>query len=148
MFSASQEIMSRVEQSGLWDGPSGIWGPDLRSLSLPVFWGNEARSTWVRSLGWEDPLEKGMAMHSSILAWRIPWTQEPGELQSIGSQRFRYDWMTNIFVTPYSFLACFLQMSQGSYLVSVWKDLYSLRLWTIWLPVASAIYWVQAVKVR
>ena len=38
------------------------------------------RETWVRSLGWKDPLEKGMATHSSILAWRIPWTEEPGEL--------------------------------------------------------------------
>ena len=43
--------------------------------------------TWVRSLGWEDPLEEGMATHSSILAWRIPWTEEPGGLQSMGSQR-------------------------------------------------------------
>ena len=43
--------------------------------------------TWVRSLGQEDPLEKGMATHSSILAWRIPWTEEPGGLQSMGSQR-------------------------------------------------------------
>ena len=41
---------------------------------------------WVRSLGWEDTLEKGMATHSSILAWRIPWTEEPGRLQSMGSQ--------------------------------------------------------------
>ena len=44
------------------------------------------RQTWVRSLGWEDPLEEGMATHSSILAWRIPWTEEPGGLQSKGSQ--------------------------------------------------------------
>ena len=41
----------------------------------------------VRSLGWEDPLEKGMATHSSILAWEIPWTEEPGGLQSMGLQR-------------------------------------------------------------
>ena len=41
---------------------------------------------WVRSLGWEDPLEEGMTTYSSILAWRIPWTEEPGGLQSIGSQ--------------------------------------------------------------
>ena len=39
--------------------------------------------TWVQSLGWEDPLEKGMVSHSSILAWRIPWTEEPGGLQSV-----------------------------------------------------------------
>ena len=43
--------------------------------------------TWVEFLGWEDPLEKEMATHSSILAWRIPWTEEPGGLQSMGSQK-------------------------------------------------------------
>ena len=47
------------------------------------------QETWVRSLGQEDPLEKEMATHSSILAWRIPWTEEPGGLQSMGSQRVR-----------------------------------------------------------
>ena len=45
------------------------------------------QETRVGSLGWEDPLEKEMATHSSILAWRIPWTEEPGRLQSMGSQR-------------------------------------------------------------
>ena len=45
------------------------------------------QETWVQSLGWEDPLEKGTATHSSILAWRIAWTEEPGRLQSRGSQR-------------------------------------------------------------
>ena len=49
------------------------------------------QETQVRSLGWEDPLEKGMATHSSILAWRIPWTEEPGGLQSMGSQRVTCD---------------------------------------------------------
>ena len=44
------------------------------------------QKTWDRSLGWGDPLEKGMATHSSILAWRIPWTEEPDGLQSMGSQ--------------------------------------------------------------
>ena len=42
------------------------------------------RETWVQSLGWEDPLEEGMATHSNILAWRIPWTEQPGGLQSMG----------------------------------------------------------------
>ena len=42
------------------------------------------RDTWLQSLGWEDPLEKEMATHSSILAWKIPWTEEPGRLQSLG----------------------------------------------------------------
>ena len=50
--------------------------------------------TRVWSLGWKDPLEKGMAAHSSILAWRIPWTEEPGGLQSRGSQRVGHDWVT------------------------------------------------------
>ena len=50
------------------------------------------RETRVWSLGWEDPLEKEMATHSSILAWRIPWIEEPGGLQSTGSQRVRHDW--------------------------------------------------------
>ena len=49
------------------------------------------KETWVQSLGWEDPLEKGMAVHSSILAWRIPRTEDPGGLQSMGSQRVRCD---------------------------------------------------------
>ena len=49
------------------------------------------RETWVRSLGWEDPLEKEMATHSSTLAWKIPWTEDPGGLQSMGSQRVRHD---------------------------------------------------------
>ena len=49
------------------------------------------QETWVSSLGWEDPLEEGMATHSSILSWRIPWTEEPGGLQSMGSQRVQHD---------------------------------------------------------
>ena len=49
------------------------------------------QKTWVRSLSWQDPLEEEMATHSSILAWRIPWTGEPGGLQSMGSQRVRHD---------------------------------------------------------
>ena len=52
------------------------------------------RETWVQSLGWEDPLEEGMATHSSILAWGSPWTEEPGGLQSKGSQRVSHDWET------------------------------------------------------
>ena len=53
---------------------------------LPAMW-----ETWVRFLGWEDPLEKEMATHSSILAWKILWMEEPGRLQSMGSQRVRHD---------------------------------------------------------
>ena len=54
--------------------------------SLPAM-----RKTRVQSLGWEDPLDKGMASHSTILVWRIPWTVEPGGLQSMGSQSVRDD---------------------------------------------------------
>ena len=49
------------------------------------------QDTWVRSLAQENPLEKGLATHSSIFAWRIPWTEEPGGLQSMGLQRVRHD---------------------------------------------------------
>jgi len=53
------------------------------------------QETWVRSLGQEDPLKKGVAVHSSILAWRIPWTEAPGGLQSVESQRVGHDWATD-----------------------------------------------------
>ena len=55
-------------------------------MNFPTMW-----ETQVQSLGQEDPPEKGMATHSSILAWRIPWTEEPGDLQSMGSQRVGRD---------------------------------------------------------
>ena len=61
--------------------------------NLPIMW-----ETWVWSLGQEDPLENGMATHSSVLAWRIPWTEEPGGLQSMGLQRVRNNWATNTFI--------------------------------------------------
>ena len=54
------------------------------------------RETRVRSLGWEDPLEKEMATHSSVLAWRIPWMEEPDGLQSMGSKRVGLDWVTSL----------------------------------------------------
>ena len=74
------------------------------------------RETWVRSLHQEDPLEKEMAIHSSIFAWRIPWTEEPGGLQSTGSQRVQHNWVTSLslslsvrmkpWTVPLSFLPC------------------------------------------
>ena len=57
------------------------------------------RETGVWSLGQEDPLEKEMATHSSMLVWRIPWTEEPGGLQSMGSQRVGHDWATSLHFT-------------------------------------------------
>ena len=58
---------------------------------LPTMW-----ETWVWSLGLEDPLQKEMATHSSIHAWKIPWTEEPGGLQSMGSQRVGHNWATSL----------------------------------------------------
>ena len=66
------------------------------------------QETRVRSLGWEDPLEKEMAIHSSTIAWKIPWTEEPGRLQSMGLQRVRHDWATslNIALNMYHIFLC------------------------------------------
>ena len=61
--------------------PGGSDGKELPAI----------RETWVQFLGWEDPLEEGMATHSSTLAWRILWTEEPGMLQSMGLQRVGHD---------------------------------------------------------
>ena len=71
----------------LWPG----YQKSQRLKRLPAM-----RETWVRSLSREDPLEKEMATHSSIPAWRIPWTEEPGGLQSTGSQRVVHDWTTSL----------------------------------------------------
>ena len=90
-----QEYCSRLPFSSPRDLPKP--GIELRSSALAslvaqrlkrlsAIWG-----TWVQSLGWEDSLEKEMATHSSILAWRIPWMEEPGGLQSTGSQRVGHD---------------------------------------------------------
>ena len=67
--------------------PGGTNGKEIMPL-LPV---QERQETLVPSLGWKDPLEKEMATHSSILGWEIPWTEEPGGLQFMGSQRVGHD---------------------------------------------------------
>ena len=91
--------------------PIGIWiwpAPPL------LFWASlvaqtvkrlpAMRETRVQSLGWEDLLEKEMAAHSSIAAWRIPWTEEPGRLQSMGSQRVGHDWATSLWKFQVQFI--------------------------------------------
>ena len=84
-----------VSNAALLIAFQGSFGPSFQSLTslvaqmvkcLPTMW-----ETQVQSLGWEDPLEREMAPYSSILAWKIPWTEEPGRLSSLGSQRIRYD---------------------------------------------------------
>ena len=77
------------------------------------------QETWVPSLGQEDPLEKGMTTHSSILAWEIAWTEEPGGLWSIGSQRVRHDQETNNTKSTIvaDINACLLRAFRGHHLV-------------------------------
>ena len=76
-----------------------LWFPVLTSLvaqtvkCLSTMW-----ATQVQSPGWEDPLEKGIAIHSSTIAWRIPWTEEPGRLQPMGLQRVGHDWGTSLSI--------------------------------------------------
>ena len=78
---------------------------------LPTMW-----ETWVQSLGWEDLLEKEMAPHSSILAWKIQWMEEPGRLQSMGSQRVGHDWVTFTF-TFFLFFSILLLLILSSLLL-------------------------------
>ena len=91
-----KEMLSRLLiDTWVWIGIGGrhyaSWASLVAQLvkNLPVM-----QETWVQSLGQEDPLENIMAAHSSILAWRIPWTEEPGRLQSMGLQRVGHDWVT------------------------------------------------------
>ena len=69
------------------------------------------QETWVRYLGQDYPLEKEMATHFSILAWRIPWTEEPGRLQSMGSQRVGHNWVTSLFFPRRNCLKVFYMYS-------------------------------------
>ena len=86
----------------------------------------EIRERWVWSLGQEDPLEKEMATHSSILTWKIPWVKEPGGLESVGSQRVGHDWATRYTLS----VLCF---GSSSYILSI-----SLTWWTSTLPVSNS----------
>ena len=82
--SASEEFSSEV-LSSQWSFTTT--NPGAQTVKNPP----KIQETQVQSLGWEDPLEKGMVTHSSILSWRIPQTEEPGGLQSVESQRVRHD---------------------------------------------------------
>ena len=75
------------------------------------------QETWVWSLGREDPLEKEMATHSSVHAWKIPWTEEPGGLQSMGSQRVRHDWVTSLSLSYklYIGMSVFIAVYRGMF---------------------------------
>ena len=83
----------------------GLKGDERASLVAQRLKGLPAmQETWVQSLGQEDPLEKEMATHSRILAWRIPWTEKPGGLQSTGSQRVGHDWATSLHLPSSHFI--------------------------------------------
>ena len=90
--------------------------------------------TQVWFLGWEDPLEKGMATHSSILAYRIPWTEEPGGLQSMGLQKAGHDWVTNTFTLSSSYLSpvCWKEY--------FWSTVLPLLLCKDWLTIFMWVY--------
>ena len=100
---------------GYWGGlpfpsPGDLPNPGIE-LKSPTLWASRVaqlvrnlpamQETWVQFLGWEDTLEKEMATHSSILAWRIPWTEEPGRLQSMGSQELDTTYQLNTSTISY-----------------------------------------------
>ena len=100
---AKFSLFQKPQSLSLW--PSTYWMRSIHIMAslvaqrlkrLPVM-----RETRVRSLGWEDPLEKAMATHSSTPAWKIPWTEEPGRLQSMGPQRVWHNWAIYIKLHPH-----------------------------------------------
>ena len=97
----SQHLLLRADRgSGQTYGSLGPQFPTRASLMAQMVKNLPAiQETQIWFLGWEDPLKKGMATHSSILVWRIPLTKEPGGLQFIGSQRVRHNWATNTPLT-------------------------------------------------
>ena len=80
------------------------------------------QETWVPSLGREDPLEKEMAIYSSTIAWKIPWTEEPGRLQSMGSQRVRHDWATSLSLSLYTIMIRFYILIIKWVLTTIWSN--------------------------
>ena len=108
------ELSSIFSQLNIWSLSSSFLAPwaslvGQRVTNLPA-----VQETGVWPLGWEDPLEEGIATYSSILVWRIPWTEEPGGLQSTGLQRVRHNWVTNTF----TFLCC-LRFSLRSHIMTI-----------------------------
>ena len=85
--------------------------------NLPAMW-----ETWVQSLGWEDPLEKGTAPHSSTLAWKIPWTEEPGRLQSMGLQSDTTERLHCFWLCFAAARACLVVTIQGYWRCGAWTS--------------------------
>ena len=101
------------------------------------------QKTWVWFLGWENPLEKGMATHSSILAWRIPWTEESGRLQSMGWQRVRHDSAINTFHIPQPLLHVLLIFQTSSFQY-FWLNIYRIHLQNMYL----SIYYIDTCMIQ
>ena len=97
------------------------------------------QETWVRFLGWEDPSEKGMATHSSILAWRIPWTEKPGGLQSMGLQRVRHDW-----ATKHSSLCLYILLSRNRLRLGRWGRHYLVKIISKYFNLRTAFFFFLA----
>ena len=141
-YSPSGSSVPGISQQEYWSGlpflPQGIvsthrWNPSLLYLlhwqvdffTISTTWDflvaqtvkrlPTIQETWVQSLGWEGLLEKEMATHSSILAWKIPWTEEPGRLQSVGSQTVGHNWATSLSLSTQEALghAYIIRMMQG-----------------------------------
>ena len=89
--------------------------------------------TWVLSLGREEPLEKEMVTHSSILAWRIPWTEEPDGLQSTGLQRVGHDWATSLSVPSRQSTTCMLSRRHSQSFTGVLSKASNIFLWTCYV---------------
>ena len=129
----------------IWNSSTGIPSPPLalfvvmlseslvaqRLKCLPPM-----RETWVWFLGWEDPLEKEMVTHSGILAWKIPWTEKPGRLQSMGSQRVRHDWATSLFYGPldFTFQDVWLWMSDHIIMIIWVVKIFFVQFFHVFLP--------------
>ena len=116
------ERMPVLSESGL-EFNRGIFHPEQGELASLITTSLVAqtvknwpamRETQVWSQGLEDSLEKGMATHSSSLAWRIPWTEEPGRLQSMGLQRVGHNWVTNTFTLLQTSLGMLCQLASAS----------------------------------
>ena len=101
---------------------------------LPAMW-----ETRFQSLGWEDPLEKAMDTHSSTLAWKIPWTEEPGRLQSTGLQRVGHNWVTSLSFTLLIFNSSSASINIA-FLYFIWDFIKIHRCTHIFIPIFNHIY--------
>ena len=108
----------------------------------PANSGDGRDAGWI-PLGWEDPLEEGMATHSSILAWRIPWTVKPGGLESMGSQKVRHDWSNLAHTHTHSFYNTKINLNNMKWdnIIKVTSTPYSIRNSTFYL-----IIWLRDLK--